>query len=195
MMIVNPFTRQVLNANPEGHNQYVNPDGLSSRGSRTLPTKILPRLRDFEETSYSEGFGNYGGWILPSGDLVDAPGDHGESILETPTDFGIHQKTKNLRDLGYKKKRFDQLVSLAEAAKKRAISTGSIRVGLSGSDAYVEAGDVPISKILDYIEAGKIPKGASYFIDTPDYQGHASLEDLYSSKSLKHLARKKQFGA
>lgn len=29
-MIANPFTGQVLNANPEGHNQYHNPDGPST---------------------------------------------------------------------------------------------------------------------------------------------------------------------
>jgi hypothetical protein len=29
MIIANPFTGQVLNANPEGHNQYFNPDGPS----------------------------------------------------------------------------------------------------------------------------------------------------------------------
>lgn len=31
MIIANPFTGQVLNANPEGHNQYVNPDGPSRK--------------------------------------------------------------------------------------------------------------------------------------------------------------------
>jgi hypothetical protein len=41
-MLINPFTGQVLNANPEGHNQYWNPNGPSADFSLPLKPSISP---------------------------------------------------------------------------------------------------------------------------------------------------------
>ena len=46
-MLTNPLTRQVLNANPEGHNQYFNPDGTvrpTASGKMTRFRKLLSKL-------------------------------------------------------------------------------------------------------------------------------------------------------
>ena len=47
MIITNPLTGQVLNANPEGHNQYFNPDGTvrpTTSGKMTRFRKLIDRL-------------------------------------------------------------------------------------------------------------------------------------------------------
>lgn len=44
MMLINPLTRQVLNANPNGDNQYVNPDGPSRRLIRMIGTRGIGKL-------------------------------------------------------------------------------------------------------------------------------------------------------
>jgi hypothetical protein len=202
MIITNPFTGQVLNANPEGHNQYFNPDGPSKRSVR--PTKILPRLKDYSEagSNSDEAADWIGGWVLPSGELIDAPETHGASVLEAPTDFGIHKKLEDLRERAYKKGQYDRIERLSSAAVKRAVSTGHIRVGSALEEspvkslAAIHAGQgVPVDRILELIRSKKIPRAKAYSIETPDYQGQASLEDLYGISSFKHLARKKQFGA
>lgn len=66
MLLTNPFTGQVLNANPEGHNQYWNPDGLSSRprslkdssGNSGIDLKShlkwLKKLKKLETTHYED---------------------------------------------------------------------------------------------------------------------------------------------
>mgnify|MGYP000948682618 CR=1 FL=1 len=42
MIIANPFTGAALNANPEGHNQYVNPDGPSRKTITTKSGNVYP---------------------------------------------------------------------------------------------------------------------------------------------------------
>jgi hypothetical protein len=53
MIIANPFTGQVLNANPEGHNQYVNPDGP---GNYRKLSRLIDKLRTthYEDPSTGE---------------------------------------------------------------------------------------------------------------------------------------------
>lgn len=50
MLVINPFTGQVLNVNPEGHNQYWNPDGPAGPSTRPSNEDIdaLNRLKFYK---------------------------------------------------------------------------------------------------------------------------------------------------
>lgn len=60
MLLANPFTGMIINANPEGHNQYFNPDGPSGLSGRLSQEQLVSRskTRRSNARSLAEQIGN-----------------------------------------------------------------------------------------------------------------------------------------
>jgi hypothetical protein len=169
MILINPFTRQVLiNANPRGDNQYINPDGPSQKPVRTAK-HLVKRLTAGVLGPVSAD--RVAGFALPDDSLVGGLGKvHEELIREDPEKFGM--------DRG----------DMPKDPVAKAISKGAIR--FRGVSIELDSNRHSPGKIGMMISSGKLPSTAEghVYIDSADFNGAAHVDELLMAKSWRHLA-------
>ncbi len=194
MIITNPFTRQVLNTehipNPEGCNQHTGPDcGVGSRHR-----EFLTEVSDFSELERSLGrelgkrhdrhsVGKLGipAYITDDDELLNLGpwGEHELEPMEYPEDVGLSQE---FLDDHYRGESENTVVD--ELRDK-----GFVRMRVYGDEAFIDAGDVSLSRIKRLIDDNKIPMSKKYILDVdgPKVSGEFSLDDVLQARTWEHL--------
>lgn len=185
MLLLNPFTRQVLNANPRGDNQYVNPDG-PSQGIRRF-NKIRHMESSKRPKSVSDEFGrnlhSVAGFVMPDGTILDVDDEHAEAVFSHPTEFGLTQE-----DLPKIRGMFEA----PDDPVTKAVAKGAIR--FRGNAVELNSKIHTPGKLGILIARDKIPisSDGTVYIDSEDFGGSSTMDELLMAKSWRHLDYQKK---
>jgi hypothetical protein len=186
MILANPFTGMVINANPEGCNQHTGPD---CEGVSRKKIDYKERFSDVPEGSpWIKGSDGRMAWIMPDEKILPADLAHLETAYEHPELFDL---PSDVRSYVHGSPDPDALMGpLIDKIMKKKL----IRVIDSDRETSIEVGGLlPPDKVVDLIMRDKLPRRKKYTLDVRDQDsesivyGEFGLDELMDARSWKHL--------